>query len=93
MAVTYAGGSQPVIKFYLEGRELPTQIMLAPPVLLNNTNRPLLLGATLVSDGGGPTYPSFFLEGALDEMSVYSRALSLNEVEGIYNAKKSGKCR
>src|SRR5262249_25102451 len=30
--------------------------------------------------------------GRIDELSVYNRALSIGEIQGIYNAQGSGKC-
>ena len=48
---------------------------------------------------GGPPGIGFFAEngssgflGTIDEMSVYSRALSSSEIQGIYNAGIEGKC-
>jgi hypothetical protein len=39
--------------------------------------------------GGGPTHP---YDGLLDEVSIYSRALSQAEIQAIYNAGSIGKC-
>ena len=39
--------------------------------------------------GGGPTY----FNGALDEVSIYNRALSSFEIQSIYNAGAAGKCQ
>ncbi len=48
---------------------------------------------------GGPPGIGFWAEtqdngflGALDELSVYNRALSQSEIQGIYNAGSGGKC-
>ena len=50
----------------------------------------LLLGARTY--GGSITNPSDKFFGQMDEMSIYSRALSSNEVAAIYGAGISGKC-
>ena len=59
---------------------------------VNNTNRPFLIGATLISDGGGPTYPFFFFNGQLDEISAYNRAITPSEVSQIVAIGSGGKC-
>ena len=48
---------------------------------------PVLLGA---DDNGGS--PGFFYQGNIDELSIYSRALTGTEIRAIYNANGAGKC-
>ncbi len=47
---------------------------------------PLLIGADIENG-----VPSFFHNGQIDEATVYNRALSSNEIAGIYNAGVAGK--
>jgi len=50
------------------------------------TNDPLLLGAN-------PHSPlPYYFNGLVDEVSVYDRALSAQQIQGIYNAGIAGKC-
>jgi len=52
------------------------------------TTYPVNIGRrTALVIGDGLTY-----NGLLDEISLYNRALSGNEIEGIYNSGSSGKC-
>ena len=51
-------------------------------------DNPLVIGCTL-QDGSVPT--SFF-NGQIDEVSLYNRALSSNEIAAIYLAGSEGKC-
>ena len=53
-----------------------------------NTSGNLLLGERTFLNGN----PVFHYAGNLDEMSLYSRALSSNEIAAIYNAGANGKC-
>ena len=53
-----------------------------------NTTGNLLLGERTYLNGD----PQFHYVGGLDEMSLYSRALSSNEIATIYNAGTNGKC-
>jgi hypothetical protein len=52
---------------------------------LNYGTRPIFIGTTGESFDGK-------LEGTVDEVSIYSRALSTNEIQAIYNARSNGKC-
>src|SRR6266568_270117 len=40
----------------------------------------------------GGTYHDFSFNGLIDEISLYSRALSQSEIQSIYNAGSAGKC-
>lgn len=42
--------------------------------------------------GGNPVFNEYF-QGNIDELSVYNRALSANEILAIYNAGSAGKCK
>jgi hypothetical protein len=76
LAVSKSGSN---VVFYIDGVAYP-----APAY------NPGFIFNTSVSIGGiGNTY-NFF--GSVDELSIYNRALSANEIQGIYNASSSGKC-
>lgn len=42
--------------------------------------------------GGNPAFGQYF-KGAMDEVSIYNRALSQSEIQAIYSAGSSGKCK
>jgi len=78
VAVTKNGGT---VVFYVDGAAYP-----APgyhPTFVFSS--PVALGAN-----GGSKWNSFY--GAIDELSVYSRALSASEIQNIYLAGSGGKC-
>lgn len=41
---------------------------------------------------GGDVYNQIYFNGVIDEPSIYNRALSPSEIQGIYNAGSAGKC-
>ena len=53
---------------------------------MNFDNHPLLLGADNEN-----TVPGYFLNGQIDEASIYNRALRADEIASIYNVGSSGK--
>jgi len=78
LAVTRSGS---IYTFYVDGNavEMATNNLDIPDV-----NAPLTIGAA-PSEG-------CFLDGILDEMSIYHRALSSVEIKNIYLAQADGKC-
>ena len=64
-------------QFYLDGVLQTTQGTLVSAV--STTNYPLSIGVN-----PGATYANFF-DGRIDEVRVYNRALSANEVNRLYN--------
>ena len=54
--------------------------------LMSYDAHPLLLGADIENG-----VPSYFLNGQIDEASIYGRALGADEIASIYNAGASGK--
>lgn len=72
------------MSLYVDGVFQSSRSITAP---LNNT-RPLLLGYAW---GGGT--PQRFFNGRLDEVSVYNRSLSPEEIQGVYRAGLAGKTR
>ncbi|MGA2867684.1 MAG: LamG-like jellyroll fold domain-containing protein [Verrucomicrobiota bacterium] len=79
---TYDGS---MLRIYVNGQFSGS----ATPVTqgINPGNNPLVIGCTL-QDNSSPT--SFF-NGQIDEVSLYNRALSSNEIAAVYNAGASGK--
>ncbi len=87
IAVTYDKASG-MAMIYLNG-SVVTQSNLGtftPQTSFTN----LLLGARTFM--GSPTAPSDKFSGGMDELSVYNRALSENEIAAIYQAGSEGKC-
>jgi hypothetical protein len=54
----------------------------ANSIAVPNANAPLTIGHS----------EAFYFNGQLDEVSIYSRALTTNEIAAIYNASNAGKC-
>jgi photosystem II stability/assembly factor-like uncharacterized protein len=78
--------------FYVDGAL--TSTFTPPPLSLFNTNSLWLAAAppgatmgTTIYDLAGP------YAGGLDEVEIYSRALSTNELNAIYGAGTAGKCK
>jgi len=55
--------------------------------LINQNHDPVLLGAN-------PESPNpYYFNGLVDEVTLYNRALSAQEIQNIYESGKSGKCQ
>jgi hypothetical protein len=75
---TYDGTT---MKFYVNGVLTNSAVSSLGP--LNNSAGPMLIG----SNGIGP------YDGKLDEVSIYNRALTQDEITAIFNAGTAGKCK
>jgi hypothetical protein len=85
VAVTVERGVSTGIRWYLDGNlSTPTQNPTAHQGSLTNSS-PLLLG----KNAG----PSYWLYGALDEVEIFNRVLSPQEIQGIFDAYAAGKCK
>ena len=73
------------LQFYVDGKVISTFDSTAVPGDLSNTS-PLRIG-----NHPDPGISAFY-HGIIDEVSLYNRALSSNEVAAIYNAGSAGKC-
>lgn len=71
------GAPQPIV--YGEG---------APTIRLNPSTRPLHLGAQIDPQSGW----FYYHQGLIDELSLYNRALSAQEITAVYRAGSHGKC-
>jgi hypothetical protein len=79
--MTYDGAA---LKLYVNGN-LDAHKAVTGPIIV--TSQPVRIG------GGAPAgSPPYFFNGLLDEVSLYSRALSQSEIQAIYNAGSAGKC-
>ena len=76
------------LKFYINGA-LVRAVDATLPLTYEANAAPLLIGAEFE---GSPT-PSFLTLGKIDEVSLYNRALTGNEVASIYNAGAAGKIK
>jgi len=81
VAATY-DGNQSVL--YVNGLN---EASATPGFTLDYDTTPIFIGTS----GTWPPYLSMF-GGIIDEVSIYNRALSSNEIAAIYNAGSAGKC-
>jgi uncharacterized repeat protein (TIGR01451 family) len=85
VAVTVQRNSTSGGQFYIDGQSVSTFDPTVCPGHLSNTG-PLRIG-----NHATPDLPAFY-HGIIDEVSLYNRALSSNEIAAIYNAGSAGKC-
>lgn len=78
VAMTYDGAS---LKLYVNGT---LDGSVAATGAITSTTEPLRIGGP----GSGP----WWFKGRVDEVSLYGRALSGNEIESIYRSGSAGKC-
>lgn len=74
------------VLIYFDGALMAAQDHLSPKTLNTTSENPLI---------GKFNYPYYYQHnfyGLIDEMEVYSRALTANEIASIYNAGSAGKC-
>jgi hypothetical protein len=84
-----SGGSDGVIKWYLDGKPAKAggpSVPIQTGSLVNSV--PLRIGAVGAANGGGSNF-----NGALDELQIFNRVLTSLEVQSIYNAQSSGECK
>ena len=85
VAVTVQRNSTTGLRFYVDGQLISTFDPTSVPGDLSNT-WPLRIG-------NHPTTNLLcFYNGIIDEVSLYNRSLSSNEIASIYNAGSAGKC-
>jgi hypothetical protein len=85
VAVTVQRNSTSGGQLYIDGQMVLTFDPTVCPGDLSNTG-PLRIG-----NHATPDLPAFY-HGIIDEVSLYNRALSSNEIASIYNAGSAGKC-
>jgi hypothetical protein len=88
VAVTVPRRGTTGILWYLDGSFVtsPTQIPTQTGTLLNNV--PLRIGANGPGNGGGSNFM-----GSLDELQIFNRVLTQQEVTNIYLAGAAGQCK
>ncbi|MES2920020.1 MAG: LamG-like jellyroll fold domain-containing protein [Verrucomicrobiota bacterium] len=82
--------SETTSAFYING-SLVSSSSSSPALYFDPgaTAKPLLLG----SENEGNNVPTFFMNGSIDEVSLYDRALSQAELAGIHTAGLGGKIK
>ena len=85
VAMTVVRNSSTGGKLYVDGQPVLTFDPTSQPGDLSNT-QPLLIG-----NHPDPGINGYFY-GIIDEVSLYGRALSTNEIASVYNAGSAGKC-
>ena len=83
VAATYDGA---VSNIYIDGVLVRTDNFAGGA--LTSSSTPFYIGAA--RDSGSDAH---FFNGRIDEVSIYSRALSTAEISSVYNANSSGKCK
>ncbi|PMP68724.1 MAG: hypothetical protein C0189_00660 [Caldisericum exile] len=85
IAVTVDRADTSGIRFYVDGNLVAIFDPTAHQGDLTNT-APFVIGKNLLS-------PGQTFVGTLDEIELFNRVLSPDEIKGIYNAKSDGKCK
>jgi len=81
-------GSSGRMRLYVDGRVLAQTITAVRP--LGSLN-PAFSPAIGLGNSGGSLFPFFPFQGLVDELSLYSRALTPTEIKAIYGAGSAGK--
>ncbi|MBI4528657.1 MAG: tandem-95 repeat protein [Deltaproteobacteria bacterium] len=81
VAMTWDGSA---LKLYVNGQLEATQTIGAKTIAYDPKIN--------VSIGREPYFSRLF-KGLIDEVSIYNRALSASEIQGIFNASSAGKCK
>jgi len=66
------------VKMYVNGAQVYSNTNLIGDILITE-NEPLTIGARLHTDS-----PSSYFKGTLDEVMIYNKALTANEIKGVY---------
>jgi hypothetical protein len=86
VATTYDVG-EGTVRLYFNGIE-DASLMVGPGRLIDSSLTDLLIGAVFT---GGGILENF--AGLIDEVAIYNRALSAEEIAAIFNAGSAGKCK
>lgn len=85
VAVTVQRPSGGTVRFYIDGAVVNAQPGPITAPLSNQSS--LFVGA------GTLPGPNGFFRGAIDEVEIFRRALTVSEVASLWNAQQSGKCK
>jgi hypothetical protein len=77
------------LRLYINGTLNAQKTPGATPVDLGYD---VYIGGFYLQSGGTVTFSGEYFDGLIDEVSYYNRALSVNEIQAIYNAGSAGKC-
>jgi hypothetical protein len=77
------------LRLYVNGNIDTEGFARFPGVAVNNSATDLLIGAV----SGQVTSPGEHFHGLIDELELFNRALSAEEIEAIFNAGPAGKCK
>jgi hypothetical protein len=86
VATTYDAG-EGTVRLYFNGIE-DASLAVGPGRLIDSSLTDLLIGAVFT---GGGIFEHF--AGLIDEVTIYNRALSAEEIAAIFNAGSAGKCK
>src|ERR1017187_3016747 len=86
VAVTVSSGASGVDEFYVDGHP---PVSFTPTAVTLATTAPFLVGES-VFDNHNNNQP---WQGCIDEVEMFNRALSSNEVAAIFAAGSAGKCK
>lgn len=89
LAATFDGGTQ-VIMMYVNGVEIPSTLVAGSTTVVIDDSAALVDIGTLINAQG---VLNGLWDGLADEVEIFDRALSVSEVQAIYQAGSSGKCR
>jgi len=84
VALTVTRNSASGVRFYVDGVLAGSFDATTEPGDLSNSS------ALLVGENTAPLYTPY--KGIIDELAIYSRALSASEIQDIFNASAGGKC-
>jgi hypothetical protein len=78
------------IKIYVNGVEVASTLVPGSATLTSiaDTHTPVRIGVAVHSSGNFAN----FWDGLIDEAGIYNRALTVSEIQSIYNAGSAGKC-
>jgi len=78
------------MKIYLNGVESPTTVAVGGTITrIASTAEPLRIASNF---SGGQNASTLRFRGMIDDFSVYNRALTSNEITGLFAASSAGKC-
>jgi hypothetical protein len=82
------------MRLYVDGTVEASAALIPTGVITNDDfdADPVTIGAIIQNNFTGCGCPIQFFNGRIDEIQYYGRALTTNEIAGIYNAGSAGQC-
>jgi uncharacterized repeat protein (TIGR01451 family) len=78
-------GASPRVRLYVDG----ALVFTGPTRIHANNNASLLIGR----NNPAVSFAGQFFKGVIDEVEIFNRVLTQQEIQDIYNAGRGGKCR